>query len=105
MNQNGLVPENFGARFSRCEATPSRTSGPENPSISSASEVSKEGPAIRSQWRQCGRVPLMGHCRRLALGARFDQPHAIGFQGLADDAQAFAERAAHSCPSGAEEEA
>ena len=47
----------------------------------------------------------MGHGRRLALGARFDQPHAIGLQGFTDDAQALAERAGHSSPTGAEKEA
>src|SRR5690348_15183706 len=42
-------PGNLGGRFSRCDATPSRTSAPLKPSISSASEVSKVGPAMRSQ--------------------------------------------------------
>src|SRR5262249_34737281 len=39
-----------GARFSRIAFTPSRTSGYENDSISSASDWSKIGPAWRSQW-------------------------------------------------------
>ena len=44
MNQS-----NLGRRFSLSEATPSRTSGPPKPMNSSASEVSKEGPAWRNQ--------------------------------------------------------
>ena len=38
-----------GLRFSRCAASPSATSGPVKPNISSASDVSKAGPACRSQ--------------------------------------------------------
>src|SRR6185503_12637234 len=40
---------NFGSRFSRSEARPSFTSGPVKPWISSASEASNAGPAMRSQ--------------------------------------------------------
>ena len=48
-DQNGVPPLKLGARFSRREARPSRTSGPEKPSISSASDASNAGPALRSQ--------------------------------------------------------
>src|SRR5215471_9958833 len=48
-NQKGHSRLKFGARFSRSDESPSRTSGPVKPSISSASEASKVGPAIRSQ--------------------------------------------------------
>jgi hypothetical protein len=41
--------ENFGARRSRSDDRPSRTSGPAKPMNSSASEVSNAGPACRSQ--------------------------------------------------------
>ena len=41
--------QNFGPRRSRSEARPSFTSGPAKPMNSSASEVSKAGPACRSQ--------------------------------------------------------
>ena len=42
-------PGELGRRFSRIAATPSRTSGPSKPRNSSPSEVSKIGPAWRSQ--------------------------------------------------------
>jgi len=42
-------PAKRGGRFSRSEAMPSCTSGPVKPRNSSASEVSKLGPAMRSQ--------------------------------------------------------
>src|SRR5262245_7242954 len=48
-DQKGQDRLKFGVRFSRSEDRPSRTSGPVKPSISSASEASKVGPAIRSQ--------------------------------------------------------
>jgi len=38
-----------GLRFSRCDASPSRASGPVKPSISKAVEASKAGPIMRSQ--------------------------------------------------------
>src|SRR5207249_5539751 len=47
--QNALPAVNLGTRFSRSDASPSRTSAPVKPSISSASDASNAGPAIRSQ--------------------------------------------------------
>jgi len=45
----GGADGNDGVRRDFTAATPSRTSAPKNPSISSASDASKAGPAVRSQ--------------------------------------------------------
>src|SRR2546421_12858807 len=57
--QSGLSGENCGLRFSRWDARPSLTSGLENPRNSSASDVSKIGPAARSQLFSASLVQRM----------------------------------------------
>ena len=47
--RGGSAQSKFGVRFSVTAATPSCTSVPANPSISSATDASNDGPAIRSQ--------------------------------------------------------
>ena len=56
-----------GRRFSRCEATPSVTSGPVKPKNSRAKDVSKVGPALRD-WQRRG-DPIAGLRRALASAA------------------------------------
>src|SRR5262249_6193369 len=60
---SGLSGEKLGLRFSRWDARPSFTSGLENPRNSSANEVSKIGPAARSQLLGADLV------QRMACGA------------------------------------
>src|SRR5205814_1860094 len=70
LGQNGATGSNFGARFSMCDARPSRGSGPPKPSISNASDASKIGQAWRNQ--------LFSACLviRTAEGAICDRPIA-----------------------------
>ena len=59
------IHSNFDGRFSLSEATPSRTSGPENPKNSNASDASKVGPAKRNQLLSAYLVHLIALCEPL----------------------------------------
>src|SRR6516162_2674373 len=66
LGQIGQSGGKEGLRFSRCDASPSRTSAPLKPSISSAVDVSKRGPLTRSQLLSAYLVQRIALCAPLA---------------------------------------